>query len=169
MRTTGNWALTCLALGCLALAGGCGPADEAPALVRIHNDFDNPELSFQPPWTICQSSYHGVDFGSIAISETSDEREVVAGLDYVLMVAAWDDPECDPAHSLPIASRNEEEVVPGQSRTIAINLPNHQGPCPPEGVQPIPQELYDRILALWPEYGFLPYDQRTQNPQCLSR
>jgi hypothetical protein len=35
-------------------------------------------------------------------------------------------------------------------------------------VEPIPQALYDRILELWPEYGFLPYEQRTENPECLA-
>jgi hypothetical protein len=67
---------------------------------------------------------------------------------------------------LPLASRQEEEVVPGQVRTIALNAPNHQGPCPPEGIEPIPESLYDRILELWPEYGFEPYASRTENAQC---
>jgi len=151
---------------CLAGAAGCDDGDEAVAWVEIKNDFDNPEMDFQPPWTICKSSYLGVEFSKIERGETSEELEVSPGLDYVLMVAAWNNPDCDPENCLPIASRNEEEVVDGQSRTIFINLPNHQGPCPPEGVQPIPRELYDRILELWPEYGFLPYDQRTENPQC---
>jgi hypothetical protein len=150
-----------------ALAG-CGSSDDAsPALVKIQNDFNNPQMSFQPPWTICRSSYLGVDFGKIGIGETSAEKQVTPGLDYVLMVAAWDDPSCAPATSLPIASMNEEEVVDGQSRTISINLANHQGSCPPEGVEPIPETQYDRILQLWPEFGFKPYAERTQNTECL--
>jgi len=138
----------------------------AKAKVRIKNDFNNPEMAFNPPWTICKSSFMGVEFGKIGIGETSEEKEVDAGMDYVLMVAAWDDPDCSPEHCLPIASKNEEEVVANQQRTIAINLPNHQGPCPPEGVEPIPEQLYNRILNLWPEYNFKPYSQRTENPQC---
>ncbi len=82
------------------------------------------------------------------------------------MVAAWGDPTCSSAKSLPIASKNKEEVVGGQTRTIAIGMSNHQGPCPPEGVAPIPEELYNRILQLWPEYGFKPYADRAQNIQC---
>jgi hypothetical protein len=146
---------------------GCETEDDGVAMVQIKNDFNNPEMDFQPPWTICESSYLDVEFGKVATGETSAEQEVAPGLDNVLMVAAWDDPTCAPENCLPLASRNEEEVVDGQTRTIALNLPNHQGPCPPEGVQPIPQELYDRVLALWPEYDFLPYDQRTENTQCL--
>lgn len=147
-------------------AAGCGQ-DDGLALVQIKNDFNNPEMDFQPPWTICESSYLGVEFGQVGTAETSAKQEVAPGLDYVLMVAAWDDPTCAAENCLPIASRSEEEVVDGQTRTIAINLPNHQGPCPPEGVQPIPRELYDRILSLWREYSFKPYDQRTENTQCL--
>lgn len=150
----------------LVLPLGCGDDDGGTALVRLHNDFDNPELNRQPLWTICDSSYLGVEFGAIVRGEESAEQEVSAGLDYVLMVAAWDDPGCAVEHSLPLASKNEEEVVGGQRRTIALNLPNHQGPCPPEGVAPIPAEQYERIRALWPAYGFLPYDQRTELPQC---
>ncbi|MFO8071350.1 MAG: hypothetical protein R6V85_05700 [Polyangia bacterium] len=151
----------------MAYVTGCDSEDEGSATVQIENDFDNPEMDFQPPWTICESSYLEVQFGTIDIGESSAEQEVVPGLDYVLMVAAWDDPNCAPENCLPIASKNEEEVVDGQTRTIEINLPNHQGPCPPEGVPPIPQEQYDRILALWPEYGFEPYEQKTENAQCL--
>ncbi len=136
------------------------------ATVSIHNDFNNPDLAFQPPWTICESSYQGVEFGGIEIGSTSDALTVTPGLDYVLMIAAWDDPTCAPENCLPIASRNEEEVVDGQTRTIAINLPNHQGPCPPEGVQPIPEELYNRILSLWDTYSFKPYAQKEENTQC---
>lgn len=146
---------------------GCGEENETVANVRIQNDFNNPEMTFQPPWTICESSYLGVDFGKVTLDASSAELEVPAGLDYVLMVAAWDDPECNPENCLPIASRNEEETVDGQTRTIDINLPNHQGPCPPEGVEPIPEELYNRILALWPQYNFKPYADRAENPECL--
>ncbi len=159
-----------MALGLVALLGCESETDdESVTTVLLKNDFNNAEIEgFQPPWTICEASYLGTSFGHIGIGETSAEAEVDPGLDYVLMVAAWDDPTCAPEHCLPIASRNEEEVVAGQSRTIAINLPNHQGPCPPEGVPPIPEALYNRILALWPGYSFTPYAQRTENPQCLS-
>jgi hypothetical protein len=146
---------------------GCDTEDEGSATVQIKNDFNNPEMDYQPPWTICESFYLNVKFGGIATGETSARQEVVPGLDYVLMVAAWDDPTCAPENCLPIASKNEEEVVGSQTRVISINMPNHQGPCPPEGVPPIPAEQYERILALWPDYGFKPYDQRTENPQCL--
>ena len=146
---------------------GCDGDGTEPGFVQIHNDFDNPEMSFQPPWTICRVSYRGVVFGTVNIGDTSAGQEVEPGLDYVLMVAAWDDPDCNPENCLPIASRNEEEVVEGQNRVIAINLANHQGPCPPQGVAPIPEDLYNRILDLWPEYNFKPYEQRTENPQCL--
>lgn len=149
-----------------SLGAGCGEEDEVTAQVRIHNDFNNPEMAFQPPWTICESSYMGVEFGKISVDASTMEIEVPAGLDYVLMVAAWDDPDCNPENCLPIASKNEEETVDGQTRTISINLPNHQGACPPEGVAPMPEELYNRILALWPEYNFKPYAQRTENLQC---
>jgi hypothetical protein len=160
--------IACLALAVSSLSIiGCNEDDEEDvAFVTIHNDFDNPEMDFNPPWTICEAYYGGTEFGGVGIGETSEELEVTPGIDNVLMVASWGDPSCAPEHCLPIASRNEEEVVAGQHRVIAINLPNHQGPCPPEGVQPIPQELYDAILDLWPEYGFLPYDQRTENTQC---
>jgi hypothetical protein len=156
-----------MVLGTILLAG-CGSDTSNTATVAIKNDFNNPAIvGFQPPWTICQSSYRGVSFGQILIGATSVQKDVEAGIDNVLMVAAWDDPTCDPAHSLPIASAIAEETVPGQQRTIAIGMTNHQGPCPPEGVPPIPRALYDRILALWPEYNFKPYDQRTENTQCL--
>ena len=166
---TNNKHLFLIATTSLAtVAAGCGGMEErSAAFASIKNDFNNPEMAKKPPWTICQSSYLGVEFGAINLDATSAEVGVEAGLDYVLMVAAWDDPTCSVERSLPIASKNEEEIVPGQHRTISINMPNHQGPCPPEGVAPIPQTLYDRILALWPAYGFLPYEQRALNPECL--
>jgi len=148
------------------LLSTCGK-EAGSALVKVKNDFNNPEMSFQPPWTICRSSYLGVDFGQLGTGETSAEKKVTPGLDYVLMVAAWDDATCAAANSLPIASKNEEEVVDGQSRTVAINLANHQGACPPQGVAPIPEAQYNRILQLWPEFGFKAYAERTQNTQCL--
>ena len=154
-------------LAAAAMLSACGGEDAGSALAKIKNDFNNPEMSFQPPWTICKVSYLGVDFGKLGTGETSAEKEVVPGLDYVLMVAAWDDPTCAPANSLPLASKNEEEIVDGQSRTISINLANHQGACPPEGVAPIPEAQYNRILQLWPEFNFKPYAERTQNTQCL--
>lgn len=150
----------------ITLDGGNGGAIKEPAYVSIKNDFNNPNIERKPPWTICKANYRGVEFGKINIGETSAEKEVEAGLDYVLMVAAWNDPACHSEHSLPIASKNEEEIVKGQHRVININVPNHQGPCPPEGIQPIPENLYNRILELYPEYHFKPYSERTQNTQC---
>lgn len=147
---------------------GCSSDDDkaAKATVQIMNDFNNAEMAYQPPWTICESSYLGVEFGKLELGETSEAKAVAPGLDYVLMVAAWDDPTCAAEHSLPIASKNEEEVVDGQTRTIAINMANHQGPCPPEGVAPIPEAQYNRIRELWPEYDFTAYSARTENTQC---
>lgn len=170
MRTP-RFTATALCLVALFSLLACSSDDNAgspdTAVVQLKNDFNNPEISgFQPPWTICQSSFQGVAFGTIAIGESSPAAQVPAGLDYVLMVAAWDDPACSPASCLPIATKNEEEVVGGQTRTIAVGMTNHQGPCPPEGVPPIPQAQYDRILALWPQYDFKPYNDRAANPQC---
>ena len=157
-----------LALSLLSLLGlGCGGGNDV-AYVAIHNYFDNPDNSYNPPWTICESSYLGVDFGKIDIGATTSELEVTPGLGYVLMVAAWNDPTCDPSHCLPIATTSEEEVVSGQHRTIDIQMDNHQGPCPPEGVEPIPEAQYEAIRALWPSYNFQPYANRTQNTQCTS-
>jgi hypothetical protein len=160
--------LSSIALAFVAVVG-CSSNDDknAGATVQIMNDFDNAEMAYQPPWTICESSYLGVEYGKLKLGETSDPNTVTPGLDYVLMVAAWDDPSCAAEHSLPIASKNEEEVVDGQTRTIAINMANHQGPCPPEGVAPIPKAQYNRILELWPDYKFKSYGARTENTECL--
>lgn len=160
-----------LAVSLAALVAGsaimCNATDPAePAAVRIKNDFNNPSLDRKPPWIIARCSYRGVDFGKIFLGDSSAAKEVDPGLDYVLMVASWNDTACSTHHCLPIASKIEEEVVAGQTRTITLNAPNHQGPCPPEGVPPIPEALYNRILELWPEYGFKPYADRSQNPQC---
>ncbi|MFA6032331.1 MAG: hypothetical protein WC889_05480 [Myxococcota bacterium] len=157
----------------IAIFAGCASEGSSPdagpggAYAAIKNDFDNPAFPYQPKWTICHAYYGGQSFDLIERGATSIEKPVNPGLDYVLMVAAWDDPTCAVANCLPIATKNEEEIVSGQHRVIAINMPNHQGPCPPEGTQPIPQTLYDRILKLWPDYNFKPYADRTQNPQCL--
>jgi hypothetical protein len=168
-----NPALLTLTFGVLSLPALVACSDDElagngeTATVSLHNDFDNTEFDRQPPWTICEASFRGTEFGMIGIGDTSEEQPVEAGLDHVLLVAAWADPGCAIENALPVASRYEEEVVPGQTRVISINVPNHQGPCPPEGVQPIPEDLYNRILARWPEYDFLPYAERTENPQCL--
>jgi len=163
-----HMSLAALAACCALASQGCGGGESKTAYASIQNDFNDPNITgFQPPWTICRSSYLGVQFGQIDIGDTSAEKPVEAGIDNVLMVAAWDDPTCAPAHCLPIASANAEEIVPGQHRTVVIGLSNHQGPCPPEGVAPITEDLYVRILNLWPEFNFKPYDQRTQNTQCL--
>ena len=159
-------------LFCLLLViplASCGSESEDPATVQIENDFDNPEFERQPPWTICKAHYRGATFKNIAIGETSGPQEADPGLDYVFMVCSWEDPSCAAEHCLPIASKIEEETVAGQERTIVINVNNHQGPCPPEalGIPPLPEDLYNQILDMWPEYGFKPYDQRTENPQCL--
>lgn len=154
-----------LSIGLLTMLACASCSDDAgsgTAYVRLQNDFQDPAK-----WAICKSSYLGQEFGAVARGETSAEQEVEPGLDYVLMVAAWDDPTCAPEHCLPLASKNEEEIVDGQHRTITLALANHQGPCPPEGVPPIPQAQYDRVLALWPDFGFEPYAQRTDNPQCV--
>lgn len=148
------------------LLAACGGDDDEIAYVSLANDFNNPGRTFRPPWTLCESSYRGVDFGKISLDATSAELEVPAGLDYVLMVAAWNSPTCEDASLVPLASKVEEEVVPGQHRTIYLNLANHQGPCPPEGVPPIPEAQYERIRALWPEYDFPPYADRATLPQC---
>lgn len=148
-------------------AVSCGTNDpKEPATVMIKNNFNDTNEARRPPWTICKCSYRGVEFGKILLGDTSAAHEVEAGLDYVLMVAAWDDTACSTSNCLPIASKIEEEVVEGQTRTISIQASNHQGPCPPTGIEPIPENPYNRILALWPEYNFEPYATRTLNPQC---
>jgi len=147
-------------LAIVAQAMGCG-GGSGSATVSVKNDFGT-----MPPWTICKANYLDVEFGKIAIGATSDPQKVQPGLDFVLMVAAWNDPDCAPAHCLPIATSTEEEVVDGQRRTITVAMANHQGPCPPEGVAPIPQAQYDRILQLYPEFAFKAYADRAQNPQC---
>lgn len=157
---------------CLVLIfslAACGSESEDPATVSIENDFDNPDSPRQPPWHICKAHYRGAEFENIALGATSAPQEAAAGLDYVLMVCAWDDPTCAAETVLPIASKNEEETISGQERTIVLDVLNHQGPCPPNipEIQPIPEDLYNRVLDLWPEYNFKSYDQRTENPQCL--
>jgi hypothetical protein len=111
-------------------------------------------------------SYQGVQFGKIGIGDSSEAKLVEPGIGYVLMVASWADSSGAIANCLPIASKIEEEVVEGQTRTIVIQLSNHQGPCPPQGTQPIPEALYEQIRLLWPEYNFKPYIDRAQNPRC---
>ena len=113
-----KWVAVVLGTMLLVGAAGCGTEDDGAATVQIKNDFNNPEMDFQPPWTICESSYLDVEFGKVAIGETSAEQEVIPGLDNVLMVAAWDDPTCAPENCLPLASRNEEEVVDGDTRVV---------------------------------------------------
>ena len=162
-------ALNLLFVTALVSTSACGSNDDdknATATVSIKNDFNNPDMAYQPPWTICESYYLGQQFGKIGLGDTSDAKKVVPGLDYVLMVAAWDDTSCDPNNALPLASASEEEIVSGQTRTIALNMMNHQGPCPPQGVEPIPEAQYNRILALWPSYSFKPYADRTENTEC---
>lgn len=160
-------ALLCLLL--IFTLAACGSESKDPATVSIENDFDNPDFPRQPLWHICKAHYRGTEFENIALGQTSGPQEAAAGLDYVLMVCAWDDPTCAAETVLPIASKNEEETIAGQERTIVLDVNNHQGPCPPDipEIQPIPEDLYNRILELWPEYDFKPYDQRTENPQCL--
>ncbi len=136
------------------------------AIVRLKNDFNNKSLDRRPPWIIAESSYMGKQFGKILLGDSREAIEVEPGLDYILMVGCWDDTSCSTHNCLPLASKIEEEVSAGQRRTIYLNAPNHQGPCPPEGVEPIPEELYNRILELWPQYQFRPYSERKLNPQC---
>ena len=161
--------LNLLVVAALVTQLGCSNDDNdksATATVSIKNDFNNSTMAYQPPWTICESYYLAQQFGKIGLGDTSGAKKVVPGLDYVLMVAAWDDTSCNPNNALPLASASEEEIDDGQTRTIALNMMNHQGPCPPEGVEPIPEAQYDRVLALWPSYNFKPYAQRTENTEC---
>jgi hypothetical protein len=161
--------LNLLVVAALAPLVACSSNDDdksATATVSIKNDFNNADMAYQPPWTICESYYLAQQFGKIGLGATSDAMKVVPGLDYVLMVAAWDDTSCNPKNALPLASAHEEEIVNGHTRTIALNMMNHQGPCPPEGVEPIPEAQYNRILALWPSYNFKPYAQKTENAEC---
>ncbi len=150
----------------LLLLAACGD-ETTTATVRLKNDFANPAAPAQPPWTVCRAWYNGATFDKVLLGETSAPRQVAAGLGPVLMVGAWNDPACAPAHCLPLATKTDEETLPGQERTIALVMTNHQGPCPPQGVQPIPEALYLKVLALWPELGFKPYAERAQNPQCV--
>lgn len=143
-------------------AAACGSSSDDKGYAAIKNNFGT-----MPPWTICQAHYQGTDFGKIAIGATSAEMEVDAGLGFVYMVAAWDDPDCKPENCLPIASKVEHETVKDQHHVVTIEMANHQGPCPPEGVQPIPEATYNKILSLWPQYNFKPYAERAQNTECL--
>ena len=148
---------------------GCD-SDEASDIgyVALHNDFNNAELERQPPWTICEAWYNDTYFsGPILLGDTSEEQSVNAGLGYVYMILAWNDPTCALENCLPVASKNEEETVSGQRHVIHLNAPNHQGPCPPEGVAPISEDRYNKILELWPDYTFKSYADRTENPPCL--
>ena len=154
-------------LGILLSCNLLSPEEASKATVRIKNDFNNASMERRPPWIIAKCSYQSVEFGKILLGDSSEAKEVEPGLGYVLMVACWDDTACSTHNCLPIASKVEEEVVSGQTRTIALNAPNHQGPCPPTGIEPISETLYNRIRELWPEYGFKPYAERTQNPQCV--
>ncbi len=156
MNIKGLWLVPVI----LLLGLGCG-GEGGSATVSIENGFGT-----MPPWTICHANYLDVEFGKIAIGATSAPQGVQPGLDYVLMVAAWGDPDCKQENCLPIATKTEEEVVDGQTRTITIAMANHQGPCPPEGVPPIPQAQYERIMQLYPDYNFKPYADRTQNTHC---
>jgi len=155
-----------IAIAAIMSCNTTDPQEKQTATVRIKNYFNNPDNAFNPPWTIMKCSYRGVQFGKIGIGDSSEAKQVEPGLDYVLMVAAWADTSGADTNCLPIASRIEEEVVDGQTRTIVIQLSNHQGPCPPLGVQPIPEAQYEQIRQLWPEYNFKPYADRAQNPQC---
>lgn len=164
-----RWMFATIASAAL-LAFGCSDDDggsSANAKVIIKNDFNNPDSERKPPWTVCESSFRDVAFGRIDLGASSEEKEVTPGEGLVYMVAAWKDPSCAPENCLPLATKNLEEVVSGQTRTITLSVNNHQGPCPPEGVQPIPEEIYNKILELWPTYAFKPYAERLKNPKCV--
>ncbi|NLP02664.1 MAG: hypothetical protein GX089_09235 [Fibrobacter sp.] len=165
MRSTLILSLLLIPAACLLSCSFFSQEDKT-AIVRLKNDFNNKSLDRRPPWTIAESSYMGKQFGKILPGDSSAAIEVEPGVDYVLMVACWDDTSCSTHNCLPLASKIEEEVVAGQRRTIDLNAPNHQGPCPPEGIEPIPEVLYNRILQLWPKYNFRHYSERQFNPQC---
>jgi hypothetical protein len=153
-------------LAFLFFACGNSSISSDKATAAIFNDFNSTAFDFSPPWTICQSYYLGTQFGEIALGATSAKKTVDAGSDYVLMVAAWADPTCNPVNCVPIASADPQEIDPGQVETITMDVNDHQGPCPPEGVEPIPEAQYNRIAALWPSYNFYPYAQRAQAKAC---
>ena len=106
----------------LPLAPACG-GDDAPALVSLKNDFNNPAAPAQPPWTICHASYGGVVFDKVLLGQTSAARSVPAGLAPVLMVGAWADPDCKPERCLPLATKIDEETLPGQQRPGTVGYP----------------------------------------------
>jgi len=147
---------------------GCGDDGAGSAQVAIENDFDNPTFDAQPPWTICDAWFQGTYFGLIPRGERSEVMDVEPGVGLVYMVAAFADPTCAPENTLPLATVMDEEAIAGVERTVFINLPNHRGPCPPRmDIPPIPEDSYDRVLELFPDYAFEPYADRGQNPQCL--
>ena len=150
----------------VAISTGCSSSKTGTATVTIENDFNDPEVAYSPPWTLCDVSYLGTQFGQINLGQTSAAKTVTPGNDYVLIVAAWNDPTCSQANLVPIASEAMEEVVSGQTLTIVMEMNNHQGPCPPEGVAPIPEAQYDRILQIWPQFNFPTYANRMQLPLC---
>jgi hypothetical protein len=168
MRHHTSCPLLTVTLCCLAaVVSACGGDEEKTATVSLKNDFNNPTAPAQPPWTVCHAWYNGTLFDKILLGATSAPQKVTAGLGPIYLIGSWNDPDCNPAHCLPLATKTDEETVPGQQRTIALVMTNHQGPCPPEGVQPIPEALYNKVLALWPEYQLKPYADRTKNPQCV--
>lgn len=150
----------------LFLVAGCA---SEPAVVTLINDFNNPDAARQPPWILCDASYNGTDLAldpPLAGGEASEPVEVEPGLARVLMVASWGDAACTPDTTLPLVTAVEEETLPGQTRDILVGLPNHRGPCPPEGIEPMAEADYDAVLAAFPDYGFEPYATREANPQC---
>jgi hypothetical protein len=163
--------LNALAVSLLAtagtLAGGCGDDGAEPALVAIENDFDNPTFDAQPPWTLCDAWFQGTYFGRIPRGERSELLEVEPGVGLVFMVASFADPDCNDDNLLPLATVMDEEALAGVERTVFINLPNHRGPCPPRmDVPMISEESYNRVLELFPDAPFEPYERRTENTQC---
>jgi hypothetical protein len=159
--TSGRALLSILAIA-VGLTG-CGD-DTEMAFVTLENDFDDPMFPM-PPWTICEASYGGTFFDEpLSAGDVGIEQPVEPGLDYVYMVASFGDPTC--ADPVPLATRMEEETLPGQRRTIAISVPNHQGPCPPMGVPPIPEAQYERVRELFGDYEFPPYADRLSLSLC---